>query len=267
MPGRLLSNALLLLAVVTGLTTAAEDQGRNANQPAVSVTAGQQPADVKEATELGRVAGRNPRVLFITKKGCDRCERELTRLRRPGGDFESMQARGWKIGESASNHIQLVDAEKIPDLVRLLNIKEYPTVACVGDGEILRSFKDGCSTPLDAWTFGWLLKGQNERPQAPIPEPIRVASTGHYPLRGNHWSIDGDPNPTEAKLVSHIRGPNHAYQLASEWQIETWSYEELRSLHDDLHERSDAPVMSYSASQFTSRGADQVGAGRKILGR
>src|SRR5439155_26498714 len=102
MSGRLLPNAAWLLAVVTGLTAVAEEPGRSSNPPAVSATtelrgqsSGSQPAEVKDAAEHGRVAGRNPRVLFITKKGCDRCERELARLRRPGGDFESMQARGW----------------------------------------------------------------------------------------------------------------------------------------------------------------------------
>src|SRR5579872_4294607 len=137
---------------------------------------------------------RNPRVLFITKTGCPVCEQELARLRRRGGDFEAMQARGWKIGESSDSHVQIVDREAIPDLVRQLNVREFPAVSCIHDGQIVRSFKSGCTTPLDCWTFGWLLKGENERPKVHVPEAVKVESTGSYRLRGNHWSIDGDWN-------------------------------------------------------------------------
>src|SRR4029079_12262793 len=136
-------------------------------------------------------------------------------------------------------------------------------------GEIVRSFKDGCTTPLDAWTFGWLLKGKNERPKAPIPEPARVDTTNSYRLRGNHWSVDGDWSPSRDTLVSHLRSPNHAGQLASNWRIEGWSNEELRSLHDDLHERElGATSAGYSVeSSSGGSGGSEFGANRKILGR
>lgn len=228
---------------------------------------------VDESRPALALTGRSPRVLFIINKGCDRCARELARLRRPGGDFEAMRSRGWKIGESDESHLQIIDRTEIPTLVSQLNIREYPTVACVEDGEIVRSFKDGCTTPLDSWTFGWLLKGTNERPQAPVPEPIRVESTGSYRLRGNHWSVDGDWSPARDKLVSHLRGPNHGGQLASNWRIEGWSYEELRSLHDDLHERelgssSSAGSAGYGGESYSSgRSGSEFGAARKALGR
>lgn len=270
MSGQLLAKAALLLAAVTGGTAVAEDQGRNTNQPAVSVTekssglsSDKRPADAKGSTAELRVAPRNPRVLFITAKDCEPCDKEVARLRQPGGVFEGMRSIGWKIGETPDNHIQIVDRDSIPDLVRQLNVREFPTVACINDGEIIRSFKDGCSTPLDAWTFGWLMKGQNERPQAAIPEAIRVATTGQYTLRGNHWSIDGDWNPTQAAVINHLRGPNHGHQItANNWQIESWSYEELRSLHDDLHEREGGGAYAQTAPART--GVNQFSAGRKF---
>ena len=213
--------------------------------------------------------------MFITMHGCEACSRELARLRRPGGDFEAMQSRGWKIGEGPENHVQIVDREAVADLVRQLDIHEYPTIACVSDGEIVRSFKSGCTTPLDAWTFGFLLKGENERPPGSVPEAARVKTTGSYPLRGNHWSVDGDWNPSQERVVSHLRGPNHASQIAASYQIEVWSYEELRSLHDDLHERELAngggtySTASYYSprAQSAPRGADNFSASRKMLGR
>jgi hypothetical protein len=226
----------------------------------------------RAAAKKPAAAKAPPRVLFISMQGCSACERELARLRRPGGDFDAMRARGWKIGGTADNHLQIVDWEEIPELVEKLNIHEFPTVVCVADGEIIRSFKHGCTTPLDAWTFGFLLNGKNERPAAAIPEKALVETTGSYPLRGNHWSVDGDWEPTKAVLISHLRGPNHADQLSPEWAIDSWSYEELRSLHDDLHERelaNDAGVSNagYFESQPAPSQSSQFSANRKITGR
>lgn len=257
MSGRLLAKAALLLAAVTGFTAVAQDQGRNDKPTAVRATVN------SDATEPRRVTPRKLRVLFITAKGCDKCERELKRLRQPGGDFESMQARGWKIGETPDNHIQIVDRADVPELAELLEARELPSVVCVEDKEVLRYFKHGCTTPLDAWTFGWLMKGQNERPKGAVPEEIQVATTGHYPLRGNHWSVEGDFNPTSATLVAHLRGPNHVSQLTADWQIEEWSVEELRSLHDDLHEREGFSG-SFTQSPAPQTGVGQFGAGRKF---
>lgn len=283
----------LLLTVVTGRAAPFDDGLKDAGVPiqaaregAAETTSAKRSTDVEAearpvapaepvdgdlSEEAKHFPGRNPRVMFITMKGCERCARELARLRRPGGDFEAMRSRGWTIGESDDSHLQIVDRRAIPDLISQLNIREYPTVACVNDGEIVRSFKDGCTTPLDSWTFGWLLKGINERPQAPVLEPARVATTGSYRLRGNHWSVDGDWAPSRDKLVSHLRSPNHAGQLASNWRIEGWSYEELRSLHDDLHERELGAGSSGTgyAGEWSSGGQSgmEFGAGRKMLGR
>jgi hypothetical protein len=179
---------------------------------------------------------RARRVIFVTAKNCPRCDAELTRLRKPGGDFDAMRSLGWRIGAGAENHLQIVDEASIPELVAQLKVHEYPTVAAIDGSEIVRSFTSGCTTPLDAWTFGWLAKGVDERPTPMIPEAVRVASTFSYPLRGNHWSIDGDFTPSREKLLWHLRGPVHGPQIAANYAIEVWAYEELRSLHDNLHE-------------------------------
>lgn len=179
---------------------------------------------------------RKNRVLFIVAKNCPRCDEELAKLRRPGGEFDAMRIAGWRIGPGPENHLQIVDETSVPELVAQLKFHEYPAVACIEGGEVVRSFTSGCTTPLDAWTFGWLAKGIDERPKPAIPEAVRVASTGNYPLRGNHWSIDGDFNPSRDKLLGHLRGPVHGPQISANYSIESWAYEELRSLHDNLHE-------------------------------
>lgn len=259
MSGRLLAKAALLLAAVTGFTAVAQDQGGTDKPPAVRTTAKQ------DATEPRRGEPRNLRVLFITAEDCAKCDAELKRLRQPGGEFESMRAAGWKIGETPDNHIQIVDRADVPELAELLKNRELPSVVCVENGEVLRYFKHGCTTPLDAWTFGWLMKGVNERPKPAVPEKIEVETTGHYPLRGNHWSVDGDFNPSHAKIVAHLRNDFHSPQLMAEWKIDEWSVEELRSLHDDLHERYGGGVISTGVGQSTQQtGVGQFSAGRKF---
>jgi hypothetical protein len=279
MLARFFATAALLLAAVSALAVpesaaAAENEPAKSDNTATTVKgdASGLATEGQRGTESPKSAPRATRILFITAKDCEQCAAELAKLRKPGGDFESMQSRGWKIGEGPENHIQIVDRDAIPELVLQLNVREYPTVACISNGEIIRSFKDGCSTPLDAWTFGWLIKGEWERPQAVIPEAIRVKSTGSYRLRGNHWSVEGDWNPSREKVIGHIRGPHGSSQLAASYAIDGWSYEELRSLHDDIHEREGGG--SVAASGYYSgyyqapqpRGANQFSAGRKMMG-
>jgi hypothetical protein len=232
---------------------------------AKSLPASISPGHNAQGSQVAR--SRNPRVLFIITNDCLRCEQELSRLRRPGGDFEKMRSRGWEIGEGADKHLQIVDRDAVAELVRQLGVREYPTVACIDKGEVVRSFQSGCTTPLDVWTFGWLAKGIDERPQAVVLEAARVESTGSYRLRGNHWSVDGDWSPAREKILDHLRSPAHAGQLLVSWQVESWSYEELRSLHDDLHERELGNGNYASRRSTAQHGSDQFGASRKILGK
>jgi hypothetical protein len=208
---------------------------------------------------------RNARVLFVIKKDCPRCEDELARLRRPGGEFDKLKAVGWKIGTDAKNHIQIVDFETLGPWAERLSEREFPTVAGVDHEEIVRCFHSGCTTPLDKWTFSWIAKGIDERPAGSVPEAARVESTGHYPLRGNHWSIDEDWNPSREKVLGHLRGPVHGPQISARYEIETWSYEELRSLHDHLHEVEMGGVQ-FGGGTPRATPADQFSAARKAGG-
>jgi hypothetical protein len=211
-----------------------------------------------------KAAERPRRIVFITARDCPECAKQLARLRGAGGDFDNMRARGWMIGESPENDLQIIDREEVQELVERLNVREYPVVARIEDGHVIRSFKTACTTPLDAWTFGWLAKGVNERPKEAVLEAARAETTGHYPLRGNHWSIDGDWNPSKASVIAQLRGPNHGHQVVRYGNIEGWSYEELRSLHDNLHELEMGGV---SSSTYRSNSSDSLSAARKSLGR
>ena len=279
---RLLIPSAWLLGFWSGsvVALAGEDAGSGRETPANRIvvaaesvstpTGGSRDSGIE--SERPRVSPRNTRVVFITAEECDECDRVLTRLRRPGGDFETMKSAGWKIGEGPENHIQIVDRATVADLVEKLEVRDFPTVACITDGEIIRAFQSGCTTPLDSWTLSWLMKGKDERPTPIKPEPITVATTGNYPLRGNHWSLDGIWNPSKEALVSHLRGPVHGPQLAasySSYQIETWSVEELRSLHDSLHEREmgGAVPAGYAAQQPAKAGFSSSSATNKFNGK
>ncbi len=245
--------AFLLGFWSAGRATLAQTVGGSESVSVVSNTSSEKKTEPAEP--------RRTRVVFIVAEGCEECDRVLSRLRRPGGDFETMIAAGWRIGSSPENHIQIVDRLNVADLVEKLSVKNFPTVACISNDEIVRAFSSGCTTPLDAWTLDWLMKGKDERPTPLQPEPVRVATTGNYPLRGNHWSVDGIWNPSKELLIQHLRGSVHSTQLASTWKIETWEHEELRSLHDNLHEHEMGGVVPSSqqllqqqhpASSFTT---------------
>ncbi|HEY2147589.1 MAG TPA: hypothetical protein VGH32_06610 [Pirellulales bacterium] len=251
-----LANCLLVELTLAFSQSSAAFAGGGAisSQPTVQEKTSQPLASAKSAA--GKVASSQPhvsRVVFIIAKSCKKCEDELARLKRPGGDFETMRAGGWLIGEGKGNHIQIVDRNDVPDLVAKLTPREFPVVACIEDGEVVRSFRSGCTTPLDAWTFGFLAKGIDERPPGAVLEAARVDSTGSYRLRGNHWSVEGDWSPTREKVLEHLHGPNHYWQLEPQWHIDAWSYEELRSLHDDLHERYDTVTTSSNSSEASPR--------------
>lgn len=262
MSGRLLMKAAVLLAAFMDVAAMANGPGTENKRET-----GDKGRSVNPEQAARTVVPRDPRVVIITSKASERCLREVERLSKPGGDFEVMRAQGWKIGTTADSHVQLIDQGDAADLLKQLDASEFPVVACVSGREIVRSFKDGCSTPLDAWTFGWLIKGVNERPREPIPTAIRVATTGHYPLRGNHWTVDGDTNPSRETLVAHLRGANHANLLNADWKIEDWSTEELRSLHDDLHEKYGPPAASAVAPAASGSSLNQFSPSRKALGK
>ena len=185
---------------------------------------------------------RSPRVLLLVRDDCPACDTELARLEAPEGTFDSLRRQRWTIGRHSDCHIQIVNIKDRPDLVEPLGVQRFPTVACLYDGRIIRSFTEGCRTPLDEWTFGWLLNGRDERDEPLLAETVTVDWTGHYPLRGNHWSVDGEWLPSREYVLEHLRGENHLTQIPANWPIESWSYEELRSLHDDVHENNGMPM-------------------------
>lgn len=265
-----LATALIWAAAIN--TSAADSGGQNASAAIASVqpndaasknntSASDQPAAAQQTASQSAFPEKAlpAKVLFITSKDSPDCDKVLGQLMRPNGDFDKMRAAGWKIGKGPGNQLQIVDKDEVPELMAQLGKQEFPAVASVDkSGEVVRYFRFGCTTPLDMWTFGFLAKGIDERPAGFVMETARVEWTAHYPLRGNHWSVEGDWSPSKEKTVAHLHGPNHQSQLIPEWHIEEWSLEELRSLHDDLHEKYDTGTYNGPDNSGSGGGQDYL---------
>ena len=209
------------------------------------------------------------RVLVIILPNCKRCEEELQRLQASKGPFEVLRKNGWRIGHGPANHIQLVTTpdQADPDIspvIASIKISKDPVVVAVESGKPIRSFIAGCTTPLDEWTFGWMLTGNDERPKGSIPESATISTTGNYPLRGNHWYVEGIWNPTSEFVINHLRS-NHPTALKIEWKLKSWSHHELLSLHDDIHEREEGFRSRYQPA--SSRQTSRNGSGIRRPGR
>lgn len=250
----------LLLTVLTGLSASAASPIRAAPPPPQLPAVGggrllppPPPTDDPElqpASRIRQVAGekdvepaeedepRHPdlQVLLIMSWSYPGAEAKLRELEQVDGAFERLRKKGWKVGVRPEDHLRIVSVDQVRALVESQGIRTFPAVLAAHEGQVIRSFTSGCTTPLDEHTFEWLRTGTGSRPaEAPRPAPT-VVTTGRYPLRGGHWSVDGDWYPSIERLLQHLRGPNHRHLIPANWEIETWSIEELRSLHDDLHE-------------------------------
>lgn len=211
----------------------------------------------------------NKRILIVITPTAGRSRQEMAKLEAPMGPLEVLKKKGWKVGSAPSDHIQIVDrtrpiADELQPVISKLPTSDGPVVVCIEDGEISRSFQRGCTTPLDQWTFGWLMTGNDDRPADFIPETVTVATTGNYRLRGNHWSVDGDWNPSKDTVVRHLRA-SHSNGIQVGWKIDAWSTEELRSLHDDIHDREEGFRGRYATATAT-KSSSVGGAGMKKPG-
>ena len=65
------------------------------------------------------------------------------------------------------------------------------------------------------------------------PAIVRTTSVRYgYPVRGNHWSYPGN---SRGSLIRHLQSGQHAGKFSSGW-LNTLSYQQLLSAHDDDHE-------------------------------
>lgn len=75
---------------------------------------------------------------------------------------------------------------------------------------------------VETWTSDWL--------------NYKAIVDACYPISGGWWSVEGDWNPTTAKVRDHIyRSPNHTGGRFELPWLKLLKFEELQSLHSDHH--------------------------------
>ena len=181
--------------------TAADGQNATALSSSSAPAAASATATPKDATAKSESKSRTWQVIFVIEKNSAKCDEALKRLNAPGGDFEKRQKKvGWHIGADKDCDVRIVDREEIPELVAQLNVREYPAVGCVEKGELVRSFKSGCTTPLDCWTLCWLASGVNWQPAKPCPKRPRWKP----PDTTRCGATIGQLTGTLAALIDHL---------------------------------------------------------------
>lgn len=84
----------------------------------------------------GMTGGERPRlrrVLCFKASWCGAC-RKLERT-----EFPLLQKQGWRIGDHAGNHVQVIDVDRQPELAQKYGVQSMPTFVLVEDGrEIAR---------------------------------------------------------------------------------------------------------------------------------
>ncbi len=75
-----------------------------------------------------------------------------------------------------------------------------------------------------------------EDPPKPTPKaiakPAPAPARSGYPVRGSHWTF---PGSNRTQLIHHLQSGEHAGKFSLSW-LNSLSYQELLSLHDDDHE-------------------------------
>lgn len=89
---------------------------------------------------------RKQRIYYFTATWCSACKAASR-------DFKPwLEKGGWQVDDTPQAHVQLIDADQRPDLVRKFGITSLPTLVLVKDGkEIRRTGYAGRSTIPNLW--------------------------------------------------------------------------------------------------------------------
>jgi thiol-disulfide isomerase/thioredoxin len=112
---------------------------------------GGSPADCGKPQPWEKVSQGPPaaHVLFFSASWCAPCQKIKREV------FPWLAASGWKIGEADDCHVQIIDADKSPDVVQRFGIDSLPAFVAVDRaGRELRR-----SAFVDKWTIPQLLNG------------------------------------------------------------------------------------------------------------
>jgi thiol-disulfide isomerase/thioredoxin len=192
------------------------------------------------AAETAKPARRHRVIIMVGDTWCPPCvvlEPALVAA------LEKLKAKGWSVGETADNHVQVVrlakdfDADDFPSELAETTGISFPYLVKIEDGKVVRRWRYDADARFDAYTINWLFTGKHrtaiEAQPPPAAAPPALATTeAHYPLRGGFWGLNGDYSPPRESLEQHLAA-SHNFDRA--WLAQL-SYSELQSLHADDHE-------------------------------
>lgn len=112
-------------------------------------------------------------------------------------------------------------------------------ILCVSPSD----YYSGVSAPVPASVYYSGLE-KTETPKPVIAKVVVPSNASEqpkakgrsYPVRGGHWSVNGDWTPSKAELVRHLLADGMHKGKFTQAYLDGLSREELLSLHDDDHE-------------------------------
>jgi hypothetical protein len=142
----------------------------------------------------------------------------------------------------AENFLKKVGSRVVISDVRFVNVETDPQVfekikSIYGPNTTAISFPILVAVPslldfhgeVEVWNNEWVTYAENLENDDAIVDAC-------YPISGGWWSVEGDWNPTEAKVRWHLfESPNHSdAEFKEEW-LKLLTRPELQSIHSDHH--------------------------------
>lgn len=163
-----------------------------------------------QAHALIRSIPRTRRALLFTATWCGPCN-QMKRDTLP-----PLRERGWLVGDQSSDHIQVIDADEFPGLVKLWNVTRFPTMIYLeNESEANRAV--GVQSPHDVGRL--------------FDRAVQSATAQKSSSYQARWTFPGNGRED---LIAHLASENHNYTIES---LRSMTTDQLFQLHDSDHDK------------------------------
>lgn len=128
--------------------------------------------------------------------------------------------------------------ENVPDWVKQIGeARGYPVYHWETPSGYVSDTHHSVETLIERYKNSQIVKPTTAVPAAPTT-PIAT-----YPANRPRWNVEGDWNPSKAKVISHLLShSNHRGKYNRAW-LEQLSLAQLRTLHDDDHDNRASRIL------------------------